>query len=61
MLASDEPEPYAVDQSLTALTPISRDRPALKIIRATAAELEAHEQRLADISKAVKGPALWQQ
>ena len=61
MLASDEPEPYAVEPSLTALAPISQDRPALKVIRATAAELEAHEQRLADISKAVKGPALWQQ
>ena len=37
------------------------DRPALRVVRATAAEQEAHTRRLAAIDKAAAAPAVWRQ
>jgi len=39
---------------------IQADRPALRVIRADAGELQAHTSRLKAIEKAAGGPAVWQ-
>lgn len=37
------------------------DRQALRVIRASLAEQQSHQQKLASIEKAARGPSLWQQ
>ena len=43
----------------TSIRRLAADRPALKIIRATAEELAAHEQRLDAIDGSCEGTAVW--
>lgn len=55
---------FGADESQDASTsspiqPLSSNRPALKIIRANDAELEAHQQKLADIQKASNIQLKW--
>jgi len=48
------------EQEPGSLGRISADRPALKVIRASAEELAAHQERLADIAASSGGQSLWE-
>jgi len=47
------------DNTRFAVRKLSTDRPPLPVVRATAAELAAHEERLVVIDKASNGQCLW--
>ncbi len=52
-------ETDATGQSTDPRRPVRRDRPALKVLRASDAERAAHAERLAAIDKASGGNCLW--
>lgn len=54
-----ESQKQAVEVKQVQITRIHHDRPALKIVRASQAEIEAHEQRLQAIEKASGGRCVW--
>jgi DNA polymerase-3 subunit epsilon len=54
-----ESQQQAVEVKQVQITRISQDRPALKIVRASQAETEAHEERLQAIEKASGGQCVW--
>lgn len=58
-LASTEAEDRNSAGGGTGVRRLDPQRPALRVIRADAAELEAHEQRLASIDKASGGGTMW--
>lgn len=45
----------------SAIRRLSANRKPLPVIRASAEELQAHEEKLASIEKAARGPSLWRQ
>jgi DNA polymerase-3 subunit epsilon len=54
-----ESQQQAVEVKQVQITRISQDRPAIKIVRASQAETEAHEERLQAIEKASGGQCVW--
>ena len=56
-LGEDKPEVSADGETL--IKEVRKDRPALKVIRATEQENLAHQQRLAAIEKAAGQPTVW--
>jgi DNA polymerase-3 subunit epsilon len=51
----------APGRAQAARTPLRADRPPLRVVRATDAELAAHAQRIAAIEKASGGKCVWKQ
>ena len=54
-----ESQQQAVEVKNVEITRISQDRPELKIIRASQAEIDAHEKRLQAIQEASGGQCVW--
>lgn len=54
-------EDVAEHNDEAALAASESVRPSVRVVRASADELELHEQQLADIDKASKGSCLWKQ
>jgi len=54
-------EPAGASASSNKQYQIRSDRPALRVVRANLAELQAHAGRLDAIEKVAGGPAVWQQ
>lgn len=65
LVLEPEPEPDAPSPQSQPGQPgpslLSSDRPPLKVVRCTEAELAAHQTRLAEIAKASGGQCLWPQ
>lgn len=60
LLLSDEPSAASNEQNSSAsIRRLPADRPSLKVIKASAAELQAHEERLKEIDKASDGNNQW--
>ena len=62
MLAGEEEGTQHTESGLGAnIRRLSDQRPSLKVLQASSDELQAHQQKIAEVSKAAKGPALWEQ
>lgn len=46
--------------SVSAIRRLPAERPRLKVVRASAGELEQHQARLAAVAKSAGGPSLWE-
>lgn len=60
-LSLDSSIPQPGQTQATPITPVSSQRPRLRVIPPTADELAAHEQRLQAIAKTAGGSCVWQQ
>ena len=59
LLADEDNEGDTGSSEGGAIRRLAADRPTLKVVKASADELEAHEQRLLEIDKASEGKTLW--
>jgi len=58
-LAEEDSDRQQGRRSTGRIRRLAADRPPLRVVRATAEELAAHEQRLAAIDRASRGATLW--
>ena len=58
-LSAEDPDNIGDSNTDTAIRRLAPDRPAFKVIMASADELQAHEERLKEIDKASDGKNMW--